>query len=299
MNPNPARITHEMWRLWEETSILIPGVRLGGIYANKKGYHNTVNANRQKWPGNYSIRTPLDSKGPLDKARGIDLTMSTAEMRIWTNRMKISALNKSDNRLAAVREFYGTLDGKKVYGLIKDSEHGNWLPSIADDTHLWHGHTSIFTFFVNQWEALAPILSVWKGESLQDWNRQQMFVEVKQGDSGEAVKYYQYKHNLVAKSVGAPVINVDGDWREKTSAAFAVFAKIHNATQPYPATKMTGWLASKYDLSLASIYGPVPVNHSHPVVSDETIKQAVNEYLQEHLPAEFSFDGSVEGKVRW
>src|SRR5262245_3176776 len=40
-NPNPARITEAMWWFWLEFDKIEPTVRLGGIYNNKSGYHNT------------------------------------------------------------------------------------------------------------------------------------------------------------------------------------------------------------------------------------------------------------------
>src|SRR5262245_10802353 len=75
-NPNPARITDQMWAFWEAFAALEPSVRLGGIYANKPGYHNTRAANS---PSNYSIRDPQDQLGPPDKAAAIDLTFPNAQ----------------------------------------------------------------------------------------------------------------------------------------------------------------------------------------------------------------------------
>ena len=33
-NPNPARVTGAMWRLWEESRAVNPGVKLGGSTSN-------------------------------------------------------------------------------------------------------------------------------------------------------------------------------------------------------------------------------------------------------------------------
>ncbi len=76
-NPNPARITDAMWWLWEQLHALEPrDGALGGIYANKPGYHNTRNANKAT---NYSVRDAVDKRGPGDKAAAIDWTFRSAQ----------------------------------------------------------------------------------------------------------------------------------------------------------------------------------------------------------------------------
>lgn len=272
-NPDPVHITNEMWNLWEGAAQIIPGVRLGGIYANKKGYHNTVNNNRKYWPTNYSIELALDLPGfNYTVARAIDLTMPEAEMIKWTKRMKDSALNPADNRLMCMREFYGTLDGNTVYGLIKDNLNGPWKRSTADETHLWHGHGSIFTRFVTNWEMLFPLLSVWRGQSWEDWNMGR-FLPV-QGDSGEEVIFWQITHNLVRFMVEpvSPVLVVDGDYGPATSNAFKdMFTKL-GATGSYNGSYLSGWLATKYEelkiqrqLRLANVLPQEPVNKTQRV----------------------------------
>lgn len=171
-NPIPGRITPQMWRLWTETQAAIPGAKLGGIYAGKPGYHSSRQENQSKWPGNYSIRLALDKQGPSDKAAAIDLTLSDAEMRRRT-RYLADAAKRNDPRLAAVREFYGTLDSRTVYGRIKDSRTGPWRASAADRSHLWHIHISIFRAYTNNWGELAPIVSVLSGQTLKQWQKEE------------------------------------------------------------------------------------------------------------------------------
>lgn len=168
-NPNPLYITDEMWTLWLTCESFIPGVRLGGIYANKSGYHNTVNSNKKSWPGNYSIRLALDLTDPANKARAIDLTMDNEQMVLRTSYLQASALDPADDRLSCVREFYGTLNTTTVYGLIKDNEGGPWRFASSDSSHLWHIHISIFTTFVSIWAQLLAIASVLRGQSYADW----------------------------------------------------------------------------------------------------------------------------------
>lgn len=206
-NPDPAHITDQMWRLWTECDRAISGVRLGGIWADKPGYHNTVDANQANWPGNYSIQLDIDLEPPHTKARGIDLTMSDAQMRLHTGRLREAARNR-DSRLRAVREFYGTLDSENVYGLIKDSTTGPWRSSSADSSHLWHIHISVFTPFVDDWDWLAPIVSV-----LTDSEGGEV-IGLRKGDSGERVKGLQ----AVLGRAGYGV-EVDGEYGPITAAA--------------------------------------------------------------------------------
>jgi hypothetical protein len=296
-NPDPARITDEMWRLWIERPN--SAWKLSGIYADKKGYHNTVHKNQSTWPGNYSIKLDLDLKhGNLDKARAIDLTMSDAEMVLWTSRMKKSALDSRDSRLDAVREFYGTLDNKNVYGLIKDSETGGWRQSSADDTHLWHGHTSIFSAFVNNWLKLVPILSVWAGETYEEWVSDLTF-PAKQ-DSGEEVKYWQRVHNAVRNIVTPPLptLDVDGDYGDATVAAFTDFAiRVGPNDSTYVANKITGWLAIRYEQEFIKVTAPKIVPTPPPTIPDEKIAALVNAYMVANVPKNFKVMGSIEGSI--
>jgi len=168
-NPNPGYITDEMWNLWLTVEGIIPGVRLGGIYAYKSGYHNTVNSNKKSWPNDYSIRLALDLTQPDNKARAIDLTMDNRQMVLRTSLLQQSALDPVDSRLRCVREFYGTLNTTSVYGLIKDNEEGPWRFASSDASHLWHIHISIFTTYVDVSAVLAGIVSVLSGQTYADW----------------------------------------------------------------------------------------------------------------------------------
>jgi hypothetical protein len=299
VNPDPAKITDPMWRLWTDrpNSTWL----LSGIYADKKGYHNTVNANLKNWPGTYSIETSLDLvKFNRDKARAIDLTMSDFEMVKWTTRMRNSALNPADNRLMAVREFYGTLDNTNVFGLIKDSTTGVWRRSSADATHLWHGHVSIFTSFVNNWTMLAPLLSVWSGETFFQWKEKDLDMFCQQGDSGEIVKYWQSVHNTCRETVTppAPEIVVDGTYGAETSAAFKDFVHKQGGQPTYTGASVPYWLALRYHTTLARVAVPQVDIPTPPVISEEQLKILVNSWLTENvIPTALSFEGSVTGKV--
>jgi hypothetical protein len=293
-NPDPARITGPMWRLWEEHPI--PAL-LSGIYADKKGYHNTVEANLKKWPGNYSTRFPLDLvKFNRDKARALDETMTEVNMIKWTSRMKKSAEDPDDKRLAAVREFYGTLDGKNVFGLIKDGIDKPWRHATADDTHLWHGHKGIFTAFVNDWKMLSPIISVESGESLDDWKAPtDMFIN--KGDTGPEVSYWQSLHNAIRNTVTppAPEVKVDGIYGEALAKAFTDMVHKQGGQAAYNGQSTPYWMLLRYQTAL------IDANTSEvtpPLALDEgQLKVLVTEWLAEHLPKDLVISGKLEGKV--
>lgn len=213
-NPNPSRITDEMWWMWTQARSFIPGVRLGGIWASKPGYHNTVSANSSS---NYSVRLSLDRTSPRDKARALDLTMSDAAMRKYTQRL-LDAAARRDPRLRGVREFYGTVNGRTVVGRIKDSEAGAWRSSTSDTSHLWHIHISIFTAYCDNQTALADVMSVLSGGTTSEGD--DPMLGLKKGDSGKQVTALQ----AVLTRAGFTVAK-DGDYGAKTAAALLALRK--------------------------------------------------------------------------
>lgn len=250
-NPNPSRISAEMWQLWERVKGEIPGVRLGGIYANKPHYHSSVDENRKHWAGSYSIRLPLDvNGGNRDKARAIDLTMGEAEMRKRTKMLRDSALNTRDDRLYAVREFYGTLNGSLVYGLTKSSEHGSWSKSTSDNTHLWHVHVSVFTTFVDDWKALSGIESVLSGESLEEWESKEGddLIGLKKGDKGTRVEALQ----ALLRNAGFFTGTIDGVYGAATAKAVLVMRQ-SQGTSVTNGDSFTGWAYAQLMTSLAEV----------------------------------------------
>lgn len=163
-NPSPAVISNPLWRLWTEFDALERTVLLGGIYAAKRGYHNSRLNNERNWPGDYSIRLRLDRLGPADKASALDLTMSTAAMKRYTTRLDRAAKAR-DRRLfrdgqPVLREFIGTKDGRRVYCYDLAARQEDWT---RDASHLWHIHLSLHRKFVDSWPALAGILDVLAG----------------------------------------------------------------------------------------------------------------------------------------
>ncbi|MDR7278942.1 hypothetical protein [Catenuloplanes atrovinosus] len=176
-NPDPARITDEIWALWERFDRLEPSVLLGGIYAAKPGYHNYRDA---LWTGDYSrAEVAADRQGPGDKAAAIDLTMSDAAMRTYTTRLDVAARARDPRLYIAgmpiIREFIGTKDNQTVYCYVLTGGRPLGVGADAgpdpgrDNTHLWHLHISFIRRFVANQDAMDRLYSVLAGESLATW----------------------------------------------------------------------------------------------------------------------------------
>ncbi|HEX7040598.1 MAG TPA: hypothetical protein VF202_10815, partial [Trueperaceae bacterium] len=117
-----SHVTDAEWWMWLRLNELEPTTKLGGIYANKSGFHNTGNANEARWPGNYSIRINRNRRGPWwrNYASALDWTFPDAQRgdykRIskYTSRLMKSALDANDPRLDMILfEFYGQSDTDK------------------------------------------------------------------------------------------------------------------------------------------------------------------------------------------
>ena len=175
-NPNPERISGQLWTLWLGFDVLEPTALLGGIWARKPGYHG---APVDLAGDDYSLWLPADKAGPRYAASAFDLTMSAAAMIRYTTRLDVAARAR-DERLhidghPILREFIGTKDGRSVYCYVLVGGRALGVGADAgpdpgrDDTHLWHLHGSVIRKFVNHPQLAARLLSVLSGESLAAW----------------------------------------------------------------------------------------------------------------------------------
>jgi len=175
-NPAPAVIPVQTWLLWLGFDDLEATALLGGIWADKPGYHGKP----EDLPlSDYSLQLAADKAGPRDKAAAIDLTMSTSAMKKYTARLD-KAARARDPRLfiggePILREFIGTLDGVTVYCWVLVGGKALGVGADAgpdpgrDKSHLWHIHLSIIRKFVNHPELADRLLSVLSGETLAAW----------------------------------------------------------------------------------------------------------------------------------
>lgn len=170
-NPDPTKITDAMWWLAGMLLVLEPGTQIAGVYANKRGYHNTRAANETTWPGDYSIRDSEDRRGPSDKAAAIDWTFPEAfsgdfsRMARYGVRLK-AAWDTRDPRVSGWREALGQTDTDGPPEGLDFRHHSTRVP---DDTHRWHWHFSEDRDKVFSYPNKAALLSVLSGEPLADW----------------------------------------------------------------------------------------------------------------------------------
>jgi hypothetical protein len=157
---------------------------LGGIDANKPGYHEKRNdliaAGRTR---DYSIsQVAADKRGRGTVSAGIDLTLPSgrnSKMTLYTGRLRRAALDH-DERLwlyggPVLREYIGTTDGVTVECYVftggaplgVGSDRG--FDSGRSESHLWHIHLSIIRQYAEDEGALDAVFSVLVGESLDAW----------------------------------------------------------------------------------------------------------------------------------
>lgn len=243
-NPNPTYITAAMWWLWDyvDEAEEYGGVRLGGIYANKPGNHNTVNANLARWPSNYSVRNPIDRRDPRNKARAIDFTMNDAGMRLMTGRL-VDGVKRNDPRLRFVKEFYGSLDGRTVVGRIKDDEDGPWKSASADSSHTWHVHAAFHTPYVDDMEAMRAFASLISGQSLAAYIGGTVERNIAEyGDTGTWVGLCQ--RYLKADGAKLAVDQIYGN--ETTAAAKWWFVNVAKGTGSYSGRYISSWIFKEF-----------------------------------------------------
>ena len=139
-----------------------PAAQLGGIYANKPGYHNK----RDQLPGSdYSCQQPDDLAGSGQDAAVLDITLhDPTDMARITQRL-IDLTNASDPRIQVLREFFGTVDGAQtVTG--RDVRTHRWITS--DDSHLWHCHISAYRRWAGDTAAMDAVADAILGTEAED-----------------------------------------------------------------------------------------------------------------------------------
>lgn len=169
-NPNSARITDPMWQFWLAFKTIEPSVKLGGIFADKPGYHNTRAANN---PKNYSVADfALDRQGPPDKAAAIDLTFPDAQASRYetiikySKRLLLSGKDMDDERGNYLREFYGQADADQA---VEGWDFQRLITVSSDSSHLWHIHISVIRAYVNDPKAFRALFSILQGEPVAVW----------------------------------------------------------------------------------------------------------------------------------
>lgn len=191
------------------------GGALSGIVgdrAHTRGYHRGRNFVPST---DYSRQLTEDKKGDGDYACAIDMSFSASKMKLYTGRLK-AATERNDPRMKYVREFYGTLNGSDVYGLIHEGSADNtWRRSTSDSSHLWHVHISILRQYSNNKAVMQGILDILMGKGITLTLGSRM---LEAGMSGEDVSALQ----KLLISWGAN-ITADGDYGPATTTAVKSF----------------------------------------------------------------------------
>lgn len=173
-NKYPSTAPDPVWWLWRMLDTMEPSGLLGGIYANKPGFHNTGNANKARWPNNYSIRHKINQSGMgMTKGSALDWTFPDAQrgryatIDKYTSRLVASSLDPNDPRLDMVLfEFYGQADSDSaVEGRNEYTEEN----VTSDSSHLWHIHMSFIRSRVNDYWGMWALFTVLAGWSVAKW----------------------------------------------------------------------------------------------------------------------------------
>lgn len=163
-------ITDAYWWLWEQLQLLAPGSQLGGIYANKAGYHNARD-NLPAW--DYSVTdNPPDWGGPGWAAAAIDWTFPEAQsgdysrISVFTRRLIDSGKDPADPRMNGWREVYGNADTDTY---VEGYDFRYQCDVTSDSSHLWHIHLSENRDQTESIDNKAALLSVLSGQPLDEW----------------------------------------------------------------------------------------------------------------------------------
>jgi hypothetical protein len=158
-----AYATDEMLWLAAEWEKAIPSAVFSGIVgdaAHSWGYHRAA---IEIGKSDYSRQLPGDrDEDGIDMyaADAIDMSMSTADMKLVTRRIYDSWRDPKDRRLNYWRECIGTLDGVNV--TYMDTQTGS--QGTADDSHLWHVHAGGLRINAHNLDAMKALLSIVTGE---------------------------------------------------------------------------------------------------------------------------------------
>lgn len=272
-----AKTPDAAYSVFHHTRQSLRSCRWGGGYVRKPGFHGSVEDNQASWPNNYSIREAINRRPPTNVGRAVDLTLSDAEMVTGTRRLA-DAVKRHDPRLAGLREFFGTLDGRTVYGRARRGPDENWYEASADDTHLWHLHLSFFTPFADDWAILSGLVSILIGQSLAEYLGGTMQLDMpRHGDRGPWVGFFQ--RLVIDRGATLPKYGPDESYGDEFASALRWWWKnIVKSTWPYDGRRITADVA-RHLMGLERKTPPPPV----PVAPTQAqVDAAVAKFLTAH-----------------
>jgi hypothetical protein len=202
--------------LWPGMKALEPTSLLGGIYANKRGYHNK----RENLPStDYSVaQFEVDRQGPNDEAAAIDWTFPNAQggnyttISKYSKRLLAARNDADDSRTKYIREYFGQIDSDST---VEGWDFSKNRASTSDKSHLWHIHISIHRKYVNDPTAMKAILSILEGETLDKFK----------ANTGRTVTYQHFRSVLPILKRG------DSDPISKSATGTAYVARAQRQLQ--------------------------------------------------------------------
>lgn len=169
-----SRVTAELARFINECERLEPD-DTGSLYpyADKSGYHNTVERNLERWPGEYSTKLADDLRGNRKVCRAFDWISESARtrgdrtvMNRYGRRLRDAYLRR-DPRFKGWREVLTQVDAGQPEGF--NVGPGGWYTRTPDMSHDYHHHLSKLTAYVDDWPTYAGMLSILADEPLVVW----------------------------------------------------------------------------------------------------------------------------------
>lgn len=155
---------------WEAA---IPSAECSGIVndAGDRGKTSKHWSRQDNAAGSWAVTHSKDQKGPSNMAAAIDMTMHD-DNDMFTVHKRFKALynaRATDPRAAYIDCFNGW-DG---YGSPGRYDLPAGTVSTTDDSHMWHEHVESFYLYMGtdaeSWKAARAILSVVKGETVEQW----------------------------------------------------------------------------------------------------------------------------------
>lgn len=251
-----ARTPDAVYSVFHHVKARVPSARYGGAYVRKPGFHSSVEDNLASWPNNYSIREAINRRDPRTVTRALDITLADDDMRTLTRRL-VDAVARNDPRLEGLREFFGTLDGRTVYGRARRGPDTDWYDATADSSHLWHIHLSFFTPFADDWAALSGLVSILIGEPLAEYLGGTMQLDLpKHGDKGTWVGFFQ--RLVIDRGATLPKYGPDQSYGDEFASALRWWWKnVVKSTWPYDGRVITADVA-RHLMGLERTVAPPP-----------------------------------------
>jgi hypothetical protein len=149
-------------------SAVLSGIVGDPAHAASGGYH--ISIEDQVNPNNYSVVRPKDKAPPgtwpRNRAAAIDMSMNTSDMVKCWNRVFAVWQNRANDPRA---KYFNAFNGWNGTGKAERLDFITGSRSITTDDHKWHCHDETCRCYVNDLEMKKAKLSVFRGESVDQY----------------------------------------------------------------------------------------------------------------------------------